>query len=160
MVSSFGSLSPLNLVVPGGYGYVTLVATGGLWLTTVQGILAGTARKAAKIDYPQAYAEKSQAAASKEAYRFNCVQRSHGNTLENMPTFLFSLLFAGLKHPKVATALGATWLAGRILYTIGYNSGEPKARVKGALPSALGLLGLLGTATYTAVQFIQQAGGF
>lgn len=82
------------------------------------------------------------------------------NLLETLPVFLFSLLFGGLKHPKVATGLGFTWVAGRTLYAIGYGSGVPKARVKGALPAMVSLLGLLGTATYTAVQFVQQAGGF
>lgn len=82
------------------------------------------------------------------------------NTLENLPTFLFTVLFAGLKHPKTATVLGASWVLGRVLYTIGYSSGDPSKRISGAIPSSLGLLGLLGTATYTAVQFIQAAGGF
>ena len=78
MPSSFASLQPLNIVVPSGYGYVGLAATGGLWLSLFQGFwLVNRARKAAKIPYPQAYAEKAEAATNKEAHKFNCVQRAH-----------------------------------------------------------------------------------
>lgn len=77
-----------------------------------------------------------------------------------MPTYLFSILFAGLKHPREAAALGAVWVVGRTAYALGYGTGDPQGRVKGAIPSGLALMALLGTATYTAIEFIQEAGGF
>lgn len=78
MVSSFGSLTPLNIIVPSGYGYVGLAATSALWLSMFQGYYqVGAARRAAKVPYPQAYAEKAEAEANKEAFKFNCVQRAH-----------------------------------------------------------------------------------
>lgn len=61
---------PIVLTVPSGYGYVGLAATGALWLTFAQGILVGKARKQAKIAYPAMYAEKAEAAASRDAHIF------------------------------------------------------------------------------------------
>ena len=57
--------------------------------------------------------------------KFNCAQRAHHNTLEVMPHTLFTLLFSGLRYPGAATALGAVWLFGRIVYTMGYATGDP-----------------------------------
>lgn len=78
MPSSFGALHPLSITVPAGYGYVALAATSALWVTVWQGgYLVGQARKRSGIKYPQMYAEKAEAAANKEAHRFNCTQRAH-----------------------------------------------------------------------------------
>jgi glutathione S-transferase len=41
----------------------------------------------------------------------------------------------------------------RIVYALGYSTGEPKARIKGAF-GYLGLLSLLGCAVHTAIQHI------
>lgn len=61
----------------------------------------------------------------------DCAQRAHGNTLESLPFFLFSLLYVGLTKPVTAAILGALWMSGRVLYTIGYNTGIPKNRMWG-----------------------------
>ena len=55
---------------------------------------------------------------------FNCVQRSHQNLLESLPTFLFTLTLSGSRFPKVASLLGGVFLVGRILFHLGYSSGE------------------------------------
>lgn len=34
------------------------------------------------------------------------------------------ILFTGLKHPRLATGFGIIWLIGRVLYTIGYSTGD------------------------------------
>jgi glutathione S-transferase len=57
--------------------------------------------------------------------RFNCTQRAHQNTLEVVPHALFTILFSGLRYPTVATALGSLWVFGRIIYTMGYATGDP-----------------------------------
>ncbi|KAI0697570.1 membrane-associated proteins in eicosanoid and glutathione metabolism [Cytidiella melzeri] len=88
----------------------------------------GRARRAAGIKYPQLYAEKAEAESSINAKVFNCVQRAHQNTLENLPTVIFSTLIAGLVYPTFAGSLCATWSVARLLYTIGYSSGDPNAR--------------------------------
>jgi hypothetical protein len=96
------------------------------------------------------YAEKAEAERSKDALIFNCVQRkwswiftsvrglimlstgAHQNTLENLALTLFSTLIAGLVYPKFAGAVCGTWSIARLLYTIGYSSGEPQ-KVSGNL---------------------------
>lgn len=52
---------------------------------------------------------------------------AHQNTLENLPTTLFSTLIAGLVYPKFAGSAAAFWSVARVIYTIGYGSGEPDA---------------------------------
>jgi hypothetical protein len=93
---------------------------------------------------PIVYAEKAETERSKDALIFNCVQRkwswiftsvrglitlstgAHQNTLENLALTLFSTLIAGLVYPKFAGAVCGTWSVARLLYTIGYSSGEPQ----------------------------------
>lgn len=78
------------------------------------------------------------------------------NTLETLPLFLLTLLISGLRHPRLAVGLGATWLVGRVLYTVGYASGDPARRMQGGLPSSLSYIGLVITATTTVVQFLSE----
>jgi glutathione S-transferase len=53
---------------------------------------------------------------------FERVFRAHANTLEWMPTFLAPLwLCAIFLNDAVAAALGFVWIAGRILYFVGYS---------------------------------------
>lgn len=74
---------------------------------------------------------------------------AHANTLEAAPYFLFALLFSGrcplfalnnapyrtaysfvlgLYYPRAAAGLGAVWLVGRFLFTVGYATGQPERR--------------------------------
>ncbi len=58
---------------------------------------------------------------------FERVYRVQMNTLEWMPIFLPSLwLFAIYISDPVAAALGMVWIAGRILYLIGYSKAVEK----------------------------------
>ena len=80
---------------------------------------------------------------------FERVFRVQMNTLEWMPVFLPSLwLFAIYISDEVAASLGLVWVAGRILYMIGYERAVEK-RGPGFLIQALAcialLLGALGT---------------
>ena len=36
------------------------------------------------------------------------------------------MVLGGLKHPTLAAGLGGTWLLGRVVYTLGYVTGDPK----------------------------------
>lgn len=57
-------------------------------------------------------------------------QRAHANFTENLSPFLVTLLGAGLRFPVPAAALGAAWLAARVVYTVGYTSSKgPKGRM-------------------------------
>ncbi|PAV19928.1 membrane-associated s in eicosanoid and glutathione metabolism [Pyrrhoderma noxium] len=144
-----------TIVVPQGFSFVLVASASTVFLNMWQHIRVNNARQAAKIDYPQMYAEKNEAASSKEAYIFNCVQRAHQNTLESLPHYLLNLFVTGLKRPYLSASLGALWLAGRIFYTIGYSSGDPKKRLtRGGYLSSAALIGLILTSTYTVYEFV------
>ncbi|KAK4053084.1 hypothetical protein OIV83_001819 [Microbotryomycetes sp. JL201] len=137
------------------YDPVLLVAASSGLLVLWQSMNVSTHRKRAGVKYPTVYASDELAEKSLDAKKFNCAQRAHGNTLENLPTFLFNLLFVGLTYPRAATALGATWLVGRVLYTIGYTSGVPaKRNSNGGMLHALAHVGLLGTSFYIAAKSV------
>ncbi|EAU92743.1 hypothetical protein CC1G_01788 [Coprinopsis cinerea okayama7 len=140
-----------SALVPQGFGYVGASLVSTVWLLLGQSFAVSSARKKAGIDYPQAYAEKAQEKASKEALIFNCAQRAHQNTLENLPAVYISTIVTGLRYPIPAAAACALWVVSRISYTRGYITGDPKKRV--GLLYGLGSISLLGsllTATYVA----------
>lgn len=87
---------------------------------------------------------------------FERVFRVQMNTLEWMPIFLPSLwLFAFYVSDAIAALLGLVWIAGRILYMIGYSSAAEK-RGPGfgiqAIAAFALLLGALGTIAWRLVQ--------
>jgi uncharacterized membrane protein YecN with MAPEG domain len=86
---------------------------------------------------------------------FERVFRVQMNTLEWMPIFLPSLwLFAIYISDAYAALAGAVWIAGRIVYMIGYTQSVPR-RSPGffiqALASAVLLFGALGAVVWRIV---------
>ncbi len=79
------------------------------------------------------------------------------NTLEWLPTFLVSLwLFAfAWNDDRIAAAIGAVWIVGRILYLTGYSKAA-EARGPGfgiqALATGVLLFGALGRIVWSVVQ--------
>jgi len=78
--------------------------------------------------------------------------RAHYNTLEWLPLFLVPLwLFAIYWSDLVAAAVGLVWIAGRIVYQLGYVA-DPKKREVGFLIQAVAvavlLFGSLGRLVY------------
>lgn len=147
----------MSIVLPEGYAYTAAAVVSTFWLTTFQSFRVGRARKAAKIEYPQPYAEKAEAAASKEAQIFNCAQRAHQNTLEWLPQVISATFIVGLKFPRFAAAACGTWTLARFLYTIGYASGDPKKRnwLGAGYVNGLTVLSfVLGASTYTAFKLV------
>jgi glutathione S-transferase len=53
---------------------------------------------------------------NEDAYHFNCVQRGHQNTVENLPAVIAMLLVCWLTFPAYAAGCGAIWVVGRVLY--------------------------------------------
>jgi glutathione S-transferase len=59
----------------------------------------------------------------------------------------------GIRYPMISAAGGLIWLAGRVAYTLGYSTGDPSLRQRGAF-NYIGLVTLLGTAVTTGVQMV------
>ena len=52
------------------------------------------------------------------------------------------MVIVGLKRPYVAATLGGAWVIGRILYTLGYATGEPAKRMsRGGILQMIATLG-------------------
>ncbi|TKY88214.1 hypothetical protein EX895_002924 [Sporisorium graminicola] len=139
-----------GLFLPVGYGYVVSCVVSAIWVTFLMRVKVGSARKAAQVPYPYLYADKAVAEKNREAHLFNCAQRVHQNTLEDLTSFAFLTLFNGLFFPKLTAIVSATWVISRIPYAIGYYSGTPSKRAFGAIFSGLSFLALLVTATYAS----------
>lgn len=137
----------------------------------------GAARKKYKIPYPTLYAVpgtprdyspdsatpaapltegKDALITSEEAYKFNCVQRGHQNSLENIPMVgLLTLVSWGFPIPAGFALL--SWAFGRIFYMRGYIAGpEKRNSLVGALLTYPALLTLWGLALATAIQLFRQ----
>ncbi|EFJ11324.1 hypothetical protein SELMODRAFT_447093 [Selaginella moellendorffii] len=123
--------------LPAEFGFVALTAASSAVLTQWQAVQVGIQRRKVGLKYPQMYedAEKSV---------FNCYQRAHQNTLESYPAFLALLLVSGLGYPITASVFGMVWVIGRVVYSLGYYTGDPNNRFRG-IWNAFGLLGLLVT---------------
>ncbi|KAJ2912153.1 hypothetical protein MD484_g8260, partial [Candolleomyces efflorescens] len=144
-------------LVPQGFGYVGAALVSTIFLLIGQSQVVSIKRKKAGIEYPQMYADKLQEKESKDALVFNCAQRAHQNTLENIPIVYVTTIVAGLQYPVYSASVCAFWVLSRILYTRGYISGDPKKRVSVAYGLAtVGLLGNLACATYTAAGWVMQ----
>ena len=76
--------------------------------------------------------------------------RVQGNTLEWLPIFMASLwLFAHYWGDLPAAALGLVWIAGRVLYAVGYSAAAEKRELGflvQTLATAVLLFGALGKA--------------
>merc|ERR1719376_841924 len=111
------------LSLPQNYGYVISAGIGAVFMVMWKGVRVGMARKKYGVEYPEMY--------SKDSAVFNCIQRAHQNTLENLPQFFFLLTICGLSHPLLSACGGWVWIGGRVVYALGYSTGDPRKRVRG-----------------------------
>src|ERR1700757_1747063 len=99
------------------YHFTALITCLAILLYFLTGIQVSKARAAFGIKVPATSGNPD----------FERVFRVQMNTLEWMPIFLPSLwLFAVYISEAVAAGLGVVWIAGRILYLIGYSEAAAK----------------------------------
>ncbi|RDB18453.1 Microsomal glutathione S-transferase 3 [Hypsizygus marmoreus] len=119
-----------TITIPQGFQYVAAALQATVVVLWWQNMTVSKWRKRSGIKYPQLYAEKAEAEASKDALIFNCAQRAHHNTLENIPVVYATTLLTALKYPVLAASACGLWTVGRIAYTRGYvSTGDPKNRL-------------------------------
>lgn len=131
-------MSTFSLTVPRDYGYVVLVGVGSIPVNMWMVLRVCAARRKYGIQLPTMYSDTNVV--------FNCIQRSHQHFLEYYPQTLMMLFLSGFEYPKVAAGAGVVYLAGRVVYAIGYSSGDPNKRLFGGFMYC-GLFTLLGLST-------------
>ncbi|KAH8835839.1 hypothetical protein DL96DRAFT_1732753 [Flagelloscypha sp. PMI_526] len=107
-------------------------------------------RKRAGVKYPQLYASKEEADKNVAAFKFNCAQRVHQNSLETFPQVMLLSFIVGTSYPRAAAMLGFVWNLGRVGYTYGYLQSPQKRSRYGGFLSSASLVGLFSTAAYMA----------
>jgi len=63
--------------------------------------------------------------------------------MENFPSFILSFNVCAATYPRLASAFGAVWVLGKIVYCIGYSTKGPSGRRRGAYISTFGLVVLV-----------------
>ncbi|XP_071955213.1 glutathione S-transferase 3, mitochondrial-like [Antedon mediterranea] len=128
------------------YGYVVLTALYSWVMVAFLGVKVGQARKKYGVKYPVMYDTKEPI--------FNCYQRAHQNTLEQVPHFLVFLLIGGIQHPIFSAVCGVIWVCSRFSYAYGYYTGDPEKRLNGVY-GYVGLFGLLASTISFSLHLLQ-----
>ncbi|WRT63635.1 uncharacterized protein IL334_000558 [Kwoniella shivajii] len=140
------------ITLPPAFPVIGLPLVAAFALNAYQSTNVMKARKAAGVKYPTLYVTEAEANADPKKMAFNCAQRAHGNTLENIPYILGVFAFLSLYHPKIASGLFAHWIIGRFSYTAGYSTGNPSGRMSFIYKTSyIGLIGLFFGSAYVAI---------
>ncbi|KAK8845416.1 hypothetical protein IAR55_006129 [Kwoniella newhampshirensis] len=140
------------ITLPPSFPIVGLPVVGAFLLNAYQQTLVMRLRKEAGVAYPAAYATEADAAKDFKKMKFNCAQRAHYNTLENIPYVLALFAFLSIFYPKIASVSMSVWILGRFIYTIGYATGDPKRRIGPTyFTSYLGLITMVIGSGFVAV---------
>jgi len=141
------------IALPAEYGYVILAYVLSSFVNFWHGMRVGGARKVHGVQYPAEYQITLKDGKVDQSNVFNCFQRSHQNFLENYFMVMGMMFIAGFKYPVYAAAAGTIWLVGRVMYALGYQTGDPKKRMRGGI-AYVGLLGLLVMNVITALSML------
>merc|ERR1711907_53440 len=152
----------MSSLLPEGYGYVF----GGLFATCIANfylvINVATRRKKFGIEYPALYADKThidgkKCKDEKDVEEFNCAQRAHQNTVENMGTVQLLGAVNGLVFPTFSGSCLAIYAVGRVVYGHGYVTGGPNGRMAGGIISHLGDFPLMICTAYSGLKLLGYA---
>lgn len=135
-------------VLPKEYGYVVLTAFLSIFMLMYKSIMVSLARKKYQVPYPDMYTTDDKKKI------FNCIQRAHQNTLENYTSTMICLLLGGVQHPVLASVAGLVWIVGRVVYAMGYSTGDPERRMRGVF-AYIGLFTLFGCTISFALHLLQ-----
>ena len=135
------------LVVPHEYVYVLAVALASVVLGAWLNLSVCMARRRYKVPYPV------QVPTEREQLPFLCAQRAQTHFHEVAPTFYVLLFTGGLRLPRTSALLGAVYVLGRLIWSLGYLSDEPGRRTRGSFYGA-GLVGLLVGSIYSVVTIL------
>ena len=100
------------------------------------------------LKYPKIYADGD----SEDENKFNCTQRGHQNTLETAPALMAMVGVIGLMHPITATVIGMLYNVARVVYFLGYKTGDASKRSPGAAVSFLANIATLVTLLVAGVR--------
>jgi len=122
-----GSPNPNYLGLPVTYGLVVLVNVVGLpYYVSSLGDLVDEGRRKYGVKLPHLYAPGD----SENEFKFNSLQRIHGNALENLPGLVLMSLISGISHPISTATMGLIWIASREQWCAGYVAEGPQGRYK------------------------------
>ncbi|KAH6916930.1 hypothetical protein BKA70DRAFT_1250951 [Coprinopsis sp. MPI-PUGE-AT-0042] len=142
----------ITVTLPKDFQFVGAALGSTAWLLFMHYRITKVKRAKAGIEYPQAYATKEQEENSLDARIFNCAQRAHQNTLEHLPNVFVTTIIAGLSFPKTAAVGALLWTIGRVSYTQGYVTGDPKKRVSKLY--SIGSVAMLGNFLLSSYQTV------
>ena len=108
-------------------------ATGGCILVLLAGVVQGLmasktnwGRLEYKVPWPHTFALEN----NKNKLKFDMIQRAHLNFVENYPQYLATAYFALQLAPNLATLFGTFFLLGRVVFALGYYSGDATQKNK------------------------------
>ncbi|KAK1073106.1 hypothetical protein LTR12_004876 [Friedmanniomyces endolithicus] len=132
-----------------------------LQLSFWHGLRIGSYRKQAGLGYPKAFADSSDMSAAdgdrkKKMYLFNCAKRAEDNYHENHASVMAAMLISGVQYPLTTTGLSVVWMAGRLVYALGYTRTD-KSKGEGRLAGSFfwfAQLGLFGLTAWTGIKMV------
>jgi len=145
-----------DLAIKSEFGYVVICFVLSVFINMWHGHKVGGARKLYKVNYPATYLVELEEGTGKitQDNAFNCYQRAHQNFLENYFAYMGLMFLGGLQYPIESAVAGLVYLLGRVVYAIGYMSGDPKKRLWGSF-QYIGILALIALAIASAVELLR-----
>jgi glutathione S-transferase len=147
---SFGLRNLDAAVFPQRLALAVAVLSAEILLVHWASIKVNHARMRFGVAWPAMYAPTGH----KHEVQFNCFQRAHQFLLEYRGQFYVALLVPTLgPFPFLAFVLGSVYVLGRVVFCLGYHTGNPKNKELGDF-SYFGLHALVGLSHRTAYMWL------